>query len=57
MAGGPSPPRSMQKAESNGTKFYSQRMFPKQTSAVAAKKKEVPQVLFEMNLGDKEKRA
>lgn len=32
-------------------------MFPKQVSAAASKKKDVPTVMFELNPGDKEKRA
>ena len=41
----------------NGNKFYSQKMFAGTDGRVIPAKREVPKVLFELNTGDRQKRA
>ena len=40
-----------------GNKFYSQKMFSGNDGRANLSKKEVPKILFELNTGDKQKRA
>lgn len=41
----------------SGNKFYSQKMFSSNDGRVNSGKKEVPKILFELNTGDRQKRA
>ena len=41
----------------NGNKFYSQKMFASNDGKVNSARKEVPKVMFELNTGDRQKRA
>ena len=41
----------------SGNKFYSKKMFANNDGKVNSSKREVPKVLFELNIGDKQKRA
>ena len=41
----------------SGNKFYSKKMFANNDGKVNTSKREVPKVLFELNIGDKQKRA
>ena len=41
----------------NGNKFYSQKMFASNDGKANSARKEVPKVMFELNTGDRQKRA
>lgn len=53
----PRAPGQMLSKLDNGNKFYSQKMFAGTDGRVIPAKREVPKVLFELNTGDRQKRA